>query len=109
SVWRGHAVADDWAVKGAHVTVNGVELAVRPGAGGSIVFKPVFSGDAARAGQAIQAAQELLKDPKFLADLLARVVQARSYVLHLPNAGGVGRSAELHFLQAILRRMLTGM
>jgi RHS repeat-associated protein len=109
SVWRGHAVADDWAVKGAHVTVNGVELAVRPGAGGSIVFKPVFSGDAARAGQAIQTAQELLKDPKFVADLLARVIQARSYVLNLPNAGGVGRSAELHFLQAILRRILGGL
>ncbi|RCS43283.1 hypothetical protein DTL42_19205 [Bremerella cremea] len=37
------AVTDDWATKGAHIHVKGIELAVRPGKDASVVFKPVFS------------------------------------------------------------------
>ena len=102
-----HRVHPDWAVKGAHITVNGIELAVRPGAGGKIVFKPVFARDHPKAVEIAQRmAATLLDDPGFIAPLLDKVRSAKTMVLQFPNEGGVGRSAELHFLEKSLARML---
>ena len=46
AVCRPSALYDDWVVKGFHLHVEGVELAVRPGhRPGMIVFKRVFRSD----------------------------------------------------------------
>jgi hypothetical protein len=103
---RIHTVAPDWATKGAHITYLDVELSVRPGAGGSIVFKAFFGGGGRAAEKAAADAQQLLQDREFLARLLGRVTEAKSYVLQFAKDGGVGRSAELHFLEKALRRLI---
>ncbi|HLJ56358.1 MAG TPA: polymorphic toxin-type HINT domain-containing protein, partial [Chthonomonadaceae bacterium] len=103
--WRIHTVAPDWAVKGAHITYDGVELAVRPAADGAIVFKPVFSGGGRAADAAAADAQQLLGDREFVTRMLDRVRAAKPYVTQFPNDGGVGRSYELHFLEHALQQL----
>ena len=45
-ICRPYAIYDDWVLKGFHVHVEGVELAVRPGhQRGMIAFKRVFRRD----------------------------------------------------------------
>ncbi len=34
---------DDWWVKGAHVDIDKIEIAIKPGKYGQIIYKPVFS------------------------------------------------------------------
>ncbi|HEY0007346.1 MAG TPA: hypothetical protein VGB55_01370 [Tepidisphaeraceae bacterium] len=47
SLCRPSALYEDWVVKGFHLYIKGVELAVRPGhKAGMIVFKRIFRSDA---------------------------------------------------------------
>jgi len=39
-------VADDWIIKGCHIHVNGIELALHPNHTGGAVFSSVFSSPA---------------------------------------------------------------
>jgi RHS repeat-associated protein len=60
------AVAPDWAQKGAHIHIEGIELAVRPGRDGDIVFKSVFSSqNQKQVESAINIAEQALEDPGF--------------------------------------------
>jgi RHS repeat-associated protein len=104
--FRVHTVAPDWAVKGAHITYHGVELSVRPGEGGSIVFKPVFSNGGQAAVTAASDARHLLGNRDFMTRLLRQVSSAVPYVLQFPNEGGAGRSGELRFLEKAIRKKL---
>ena len=100
-----HGVTDDWAVKGAHITVDGVELALRPNVNGGITFKPVFSSTNASAlKNATAKAQQALNDPAFVKAMLEQVQAAKSHVVQYTNTGGPARSGELHFLEAALKR-----
>ncbi|MDX1932456.1 MAG: polymorphic toxin-type HINT domain-containing protein [Capsulimonadales bacterium] len=109
-IWKISPVFPDWAVKGAHFTANGIELALRPGRGGAMVLKQVFSKTPAHlVREAIQDARPLLQDKAFLLKMLDRVKEAKSYVLEYPKEGGMGRSAELHFLEVALKRALNGL
>jgi hypothetical protein len=99
-------VAPDWATKGAHIHVNGFELAVRPGAGGSIVFKPVFATRAPAALQRAQAtAQEALKDPRFREQLIRDVTRGRDYLGSSNLPGARAKSGELNFLLKALQKV----
>lgn len=65
---RASTVTDDWVVKGCHIHVDGVELAVRPAHSPTyrdgFVFKKVFrsTSDEAFRGAALKARQECLPD-----------------------------------------------
>jgi hypothetical protein len=67
---RPSPVTDDWVVKGCHIHVDGVEIAVRPTHAvtyrDGIVFKKVFRSTSDRAFQiaARMAREECLADPK---------------------------------------------
>ena len=66
---RASTVADDWVVKGCHIHVDGVELAVRPTHAtdylDGFVFKKVFrsTSDEAFTAAARKARDECLADP----------------------------------------------
>src|SRR5580692_977255 len=66
---RPSTVTDDWVVKGCHIHVDGVELAVRPAHDPAyldgVVFKKVFRSTANEAFQAaaLKARQKCLPDP----------------------------------------------
>lgn len=102
-------VADDWIVKGFHIHVNGIELAVRPNHTGGVKFSSVFSGPAeADILAAIrQATEECLPNHNVRNRWLESVERAR---LHLISHRGIlrslaiGRGAEMHFLQIALKR-----
>jgi RHS repeat-associated protein len=95
------AVADDWAVKGAHIHVDGIELAVRPDHTASIVFRPVFSSTPDAAVKAAsKISEEALKDIGFRQRLYNACVRAINLL-----DGKCGRSAELRFLIAALEKM----
>jgi hypothetical protein len=96
-------VAPDWATKGAHIHVGGVELAVRPGAEGAVVFKPVFSGTSAiAASRAIAQANAALDDPTFRDQLFRDVVRGRDYLGSQVSAQARAKSGELNFLAKAL-------
>lgn len=71
--WKLSPPAPDTASKGVHFTIDGVELAARPGNGGSVVFRPVFSSTSdSTANAAIrQANNALATDTQFQTRLLA--------------------------------------
>jgi RHS repeat-associated protein len=101
------AIADDWAVKGAHIHVNGIELAVRPGMNGEIVFKSVFSRvNPAKLTAAIKTAQEaLMHDSHFQQALLRSSRQAVEYLGKGASELARSRSGEIHFLVKALEKM----
>lgn len=68
-ICRPSPIYDDWVLKGFHVHVDGVELAIRPGhRGGMIAFKRVFRSDT---WAQIDAARRLLIE-KCLASKIVR-------------------------------------
>ena len=86
---RASTVTDDWVVKGCHIHVDGVELAVRPTHNtkylDGFVFKKVFRStpDEAFGGAATKARQECLTDPtvraKWRRALLGAIAYVRSF------------------------------
>jgi hypothetical protein len=98
-------VGPDWATKGAHIHVNGIELTVRPGAGGSIVFKPVFgSASNAAARRAIKEAETALRDPTLRQQLIRDVTRARDFLGRSDLPGARAKSGELNFLIKALQK-----
>jgi hypothetical protein len=103
-------VADDWIVKGCHIEVNGVELAVRPDHRGTVVFRPVFSSVPSQVvDRAIgDARRDCLTDPNVRRQWIAHIERA---MVHLFSQTGVlqplarGRLAELRFLRSALNKM----
>ena len=97
-------VAGDWASKGAHIKIKGVELSVKPGKNGSIVLKSVFSRDNAKnVSNAIKIAEEALNDKAFrqrLHDASGRAIQ----LLKQGNQLDRSRAGELRFLQKALEK-----
>jgi hypothetical protein len=99
-------IAPDWATKGFHVHVDGVELALRPGQGGSIVIKPVFHSTSSSAFNA--AAGKMQND---LSDLAVRqhlhreAIRARDYLRSLGVAQATAKAGELTFLIHALKKL----
>ena len=99
-------VAVDWAVKGAHVrTSKGVEMAIKPGVGGSIVLKPVFSKYTSK--QITAATKEInaaMKSPTFVNTLMRDTERA---IEMLKTGTDIERAAsgELNFLLKALQKL----
>lgn len=85
------------------MSVNGVELSVRPRANGEVVFKPVFSGDSESAvRRAIAIAESELESSSALRMKLYQGATAATKNL-VTETGALaelakGRSAETNFL-----------
>lgn len=99
-------IAPDWAIKGFHVHVDGVELALRPGQGGSIVIKPVFSSTPTSVFNAVAG-----KMRNALGDLAARqhlyreAIRARDYLRSLGAEQALAKAGELNFLIHALEKI----
>ena len=109
---RPSKVAVDWIVKGCHIHVNGVELAVRPDHRGGIVFKKVFrSVPPAVEAAALRAAVECLADDghrlRWIRDIERAMVFLRSESGQFAELAR-GRAGELKFLLVALRRFGVG-
>jgi RHS repeat-associated protein len=98
-------IAPDYATKGVHIHVKGVELKVLPGEGGKVVFKPVFSKDAKVAEAAIKEAQEALADPAFRTQLHDTATRATEYLRTSGLEGAAAKSGETNFLRIALEKM----
>jgi len=106
---RPSVVADDWVVKGCHIHVNGVELAVRPDHHGGIVFRKVFSSTPDDAfDRAVRIARtDCLPDPtvrnRWRRDITRAMSFVRTYRGELAELAN-GRQLEFRFLLRALDR-----
>lgn len=99
-------VAPDWSTKGFHVHVDGVELAVRPGNGGTIVLKKVFSSTPDSAfNSAAKKMQQAIGDAGVRSRLHRDAVRARDYLKGLGDPQSIAKSGELTFLIKALEKM----
>ena len=97
--------APDTASKGVHFTIDGVELAARPGNGGSVVFRPVFSStsDSAASGAIRQADSALATDAQIQSRLLANAERSLEFLQGNSNLpGATGRQTEVNLLISAL-------
>jgi hypothetical protein len=104
-------VAEDWVIKGCHIHVDGVELAVLPDHEGKVAFRPVFSTTpAARAKAAIKTAtDDCLADAETRKDWIAKLDMARVYMLQFTPGHGLatlanGRMFEFQMLKIAIQR-----
>lgn len=103
-------IADDYVVKGLHVRLQGIELAVHPDHRGTIYFGRVFaSTPEADADAAIREALELLrKEPRAKQKLYDAAFRAREFLQGYTGALADlanGRAAEMTFLMHALKRL----
>jgi hypothetical protein len=99
-------IAPDWATKGFHVHVDGVELALRPGNEGSIIIKPVFSSTSTPAFHA--AAGEMrnaLSDVAARQQLYREAVRGRDYLRAFGSEQAAAKAGELTFLIHALEKL----
>ncbi len=101
-------VTDDWVVKGCHIHVDGVELAVRPNHLGGVMFKEVFSStpeDILR--MAIQrAVRECLPDPAVRAKWRRTLEHAMEFVRGRAKSGDDGLSRKANGRQLEFRFLI---
>jgi hypothetical protein len=98
-------IAPDYATKGVHIHVDGIELKVLPGEGGTIVFKLVFGSQEPVAGPAIRQAEDALADPAFRMHLHDTATRATEYLRQSGLPGAAAKSGETHFLRIALEKM----
>ena len=99
-------VAPDWAVKGAHVKANGVELTLKPATNGNIIMKQVFSKTPkSKVEKAMRILYYNLKNNKnFRTELIDKTTKARD-MLKNGNRLERARSGELNFLIHALKKI----
>jgi hypothetical protein len=99
-------IAPDWALKGFHVHVDGVELAIRPGKNGAVVVKPVFSSTPASALHAASGKmQASLGDLTARQHLYREAARARDYLRALGTGQAAAKAGELNFLLHALKKL----
>jgi hypothetical protein len=92
--------------KGFHVHVDGVELALRPGQGGAIVIKPVFSSTLTAAlNAAAGKMQNALGDLAARQHLYREAFRAREYLRALGTKQATDKAGELTFLIHALEQL----
>ncbi len=101
-------VAPDWVVKGCHIHVNGVELAVRPDHQGGVVFRSPFSSTSDKSVEAARkiAVENCLPDPEVRNRWVRDIERAMVSMISVRGALrdlALGRLAEFHFLLIALR------
>jgi hypothetical protein len=106
---RASVVTDDWVVKGCHIHVDGVELAVRPDHLGGVTFKKVFASTPDDVADAAirRARRDCLPDPavrdRWRRDLGRAMEYVRTYHGELAELAN-GRQLEFRFLIVALDR-----
>ena len=104
-ILRPSIVSSDWAMKGAHATIRGVEMAFKPGPGGKIVIKSVNRvKNAKQLDVARKAAETALNNPVFRKDLYNASGRAIQLLKHGDTLAR-SRAGELRFLQHALKKM----
>ena len=99
-------IADDWVVKRLHVHVGKVELMVRPGQGGTIVLKSVFSSTPAQdVDAAIRLVQAEMTKVVFRQQLHRVAVRGVEYLRRCGLPGAAAKSGELRFLVIALKKL----
>ena len=99
-------IAPDWATKGFHVHVDSVELALRPGQGGLIVLKPVFSSTPTAAlSSAVGKMQNALGDLAARQHLYRQAIRARGYLRALGTKQATDKAGELTFFLHALEKL----
>jgi len=98
-------IAPDYATKGVHIHVDGIELKVLPGAEATVVFRPVFGSQEAVAGPAIRQAEQALADPAFRMHLHDAATRATEYLRQSGLPGAAAKSGETKFLRIALEKM----
>jgi hypothetical protein len=75
-------IAEDWVIKGFHIHVNGIELAVLSDHEGGIAFRPFFSStNGAKADAAIKEARGVcLANPATRKAWIAKLKAANAYM-----------------------------
>jgi len=99
-------IAPDWATKGFHVHVDGIELALRPGQGEVIVLKPVFSSTPTAAlNAAAGKMQNALGDLAARQHLYREAIRGREYLRALGTKQATDKAGELTFLIHALAKL----
>jgi RHS repeat-associated protein len=97
-------VSGDWGQKGAHIKIDGIEIKVKPGQDGAILFEPFFSSTSkADAKVAIKAAEIAIEDLGFRQRLYNANIRAID-LLKQGDQMSRGRAAELRFLMHALKK-----
>jgi RHS repeat-associated protein len=73
-----HGVAPDYETKGLHGTFDGIELSIKPGQNGNIVYKNVFSKDV-DISKAVSSADQYFSNTKNLEKALHNLEGAKDY------------------------------
>jgi hypothetical protein len=99
-------IAPDWIIKGFHVHVDGIELALRPGHGGTIVIKPVFSSTPPQVFLTAAGKMRIELNDLFVRQHLHReALRARDYLRSWGTDQATAKSGELNFLIHALKKM----
>jgi len=102
------AISQDWVVKGCHVHVAGVELALRPDHLGGIVFRPVFSSSEVwELHAAARLVEAKLDDLQWRNKLKDSIERAMTYLMGVQGPYydlARGRLFELRMLVLVLER-----
>jgi hypothetical protein len=108
-MWRISPISDDWVVKGFHLHLGKIELAMHPDHQGDIVFKKVFASTPDHdANAAISDAKDLLNDPQCRTRFRETLERAMEFLTGIEGALrplARGRLCEFHFLRIALRRL----
>jgi hypothetical protein len=97
--------AKDFGKKGVHIHAsNGVEVALRP-SGTSVVFRLIYTRDAAKFEVAAKEVEQALKSPTFRNKVLDQLRQALPGLANDPDQLVRNRSIEVHRLIKLLEKM----
>lgn len=104
-VTRISKIADDWAVKGFHVHVKGVEIGIRPGQTG-LVFDKVFSStkDTHFSAALKILTEEIAKKPALRDKMLREAERARGYLQGIGSANAATKAEEMTQIMEALNR-----
>lgn len=102
-------LSDDWVVKGCHIHVNGVELAMFSDHLGGLGFKPVFASSAPdRVKAALRAVRTVcLPDLVVRTRWITRLSMARAFMLDYQGnlaSQANGRMFEFKMIQIAIQR-----
>lgn len=99
--------ANDWQTKGFHFMIDGIELSMKPGNNGSIVFQKVFSSTSDKsADAAIKKANGLLNNQDAIKLFFDRATAGRDYLKQFGTSVADSKSGELHFLVEALKKLM---
>ena len=100
-------MSTDWAVKGFHLTVDGVEVAMKAGPNGKVALSSVFSRDGGTKafGAAARKVADALKDKKEVERMLREARRGEDYLRSQGKAMATEKADELKRLAEALEKL----